>query len=181
MAYDAFLKLDGIDGESTDSNHEGWIEVLSFNWGETNAGSGASAGRGGGAGRVSFQDFHFSSSTNKASPNIMLACASGKHISTATLSLAHSTDAAGSAAGSPDFLKYTLSNVLVSSYQTGGTLRDDGTYSPIGTNGDGLTGELPVEQFTLNFAKIDFAFTSQVDGSSIDAAAGAAGFGTDSD
>ena len=33
MAYDAFLKIATIDGESTDSKHEKWIEVLSYSWG----------------------------------------------------------------------------------------------------------------------------------------------------
>ena len=32
MAFDAFIKLDGIAGESTDSKHKGEIEVLSFSW-----------------------------------------------------------------------------------------------------------------------------------------------------
>ena len=30
MAFDSFLKIDGIQGESTDSKHQGWIEVLSY-------------------------------------------------------------------------------------------------------------------------------------------------------
>ena len=30
-AYDAFLKIDGIPGESTDDKHKDWIEILSFN------------------------------------------------------------------------------------------------------------------------------------------------------
>ena len=126
------------------------------------------------AGEVSFQDFHFSSSYSKASPNLMLACATGKHIATARLSLAQPTDTAPSSAagGSSDFLKYELTNVFVSSYQTGGTLRDDGTYSPIGVNGDGFTGDSPVDQFTLNFAKLEIVYTSQVDGSTADLAAG---------
>ena len=34
MAYDAFLKLDGIDGEvRTATGYEKWIEVFSFSWG----------------------------------------------------------------------------------------------------------------------------------------------------
>jgi bacteriocin-like protein len=32
-AYDAFLKIDGIPGESTDDKHKDWIEILSFNHG----------------------------------------------------------------------------------------------------------------------------------------------------
>ena len=33
MAFDAFLKIDGIPGESTDDKHKDWIEVLSFDFG----------------------------------------------------------------------------------------------------------------------------------------------------
>ena len=30
MAFDAFLKIDGIPGESGDEKHKDWIEILSF-------------------------------------------------------------------------------------------------------------------------------------------------------
>ncbi len=47
MAVDYFLQIAGIDGESTDAKHKGWIDVESWSWGETNSGS---AHRGAGAG-----------------------------------------------------------------------------------------------------------------------------------
>ncbi|WP_172679508.1 type VI secretion system tube protein Hcp, partial [Pseudomonas syringae group genomosp. 3] len=31
MAFDAFIWIDGIAGESRDSAHEGWIEATAFN------------------------------------------------------------------------------------------------------------------------------------------------------
>ena len=86
MAFDAFLKIDGIDGESTDKFHPGEIEISSFSWGVTQTGSIGSGG-GGGAGKASFQDLHFSSSISKASPNLMIACATGEHIKEATLTV----------------------------------------------------------------------------------------------
>ena len=36
MAVDMFLKIDGIDGDSTDKKHKGEIELLSFSWGLSN-------------------------------------------------------------------------------------------------------------------------------------------------
>ena len=33
MAFDAFLKLDGVKGESFDNTHKGEIDILSFSWG----------------------------------------------------------------------------------------------------------------------------------------------------
>ena len=71
-AVDYFLKLDGIDGETKQKGHEKEIELESWSFGETNAGT-FSAGGGGGAGKVSMQDFHFVMSNNKASPKLMLA------------------------------------------------------------------------------------------------------------
>ena len=32
MAVDAFLKLDGIDGESQDKEHKGEIDILAWSW-----------------------------------------------------------------------------------------------------------------------------------------------------
>ena len=34
-AFDYFLRLDGIPGESTDAKHKGEIDVLSWSWGES--------------------------------------------------------------------------------------------------------------------------------------------------
>ena len=34
-AFDYFLKLDGIPGESVDAKHKGEIDVLSWSWGES--------------------------------------------------------------------------------------------------------------------------------------------------
>ena len=48
-AVNYFLKLDGIDGESTDRFHANQIEVLSWSWGESNAGNVAHGGGGIGA------------------------------------------------------------------------------------------------------------------------------------
>jgi len=75
-AVDYFLKLDGIEGESHDSKHKNEIDVQSWSWGESQTGTHAGGG-GGGAGKVSMQDFHFVMQNNKASPKLMLACASG--------------------------------------------------------------------------------------------------------
>ena len=43
-AFDYFLKLDGIPGESIDDKHKGEIDVLSWSWGESQRAA-ASAGR----------------------------------------------------------------------------------------------------------------------------------------
>ena len=79
MASDAFLKIDGIPGESKDSKFKDLIELVGWAWSCQQQGTFAKGG-GGGAGKVYMQDLHFSMRANKASPKVMLACASGQHI-----------------------------------------------------------------------------------------------------
>lgn len=79
------LELDGIKGESSDSKHKGAIEVESFSWGVSQASAAAAAGGGGGAGKVVFQDIHFTTRLSSASPQLFLTCATGQHIKKAIL------------------------------------------------------------------------------------------------
>lgn len=141
MAVDYFLKLDGIKGESTDAKHKDEIEVESFSWGLTQTGT-FGAGGGGGAGKVQFQDFHFNGGISKASPQLFLKCATGAHIKSALfLGVREGIKGEGS-----EFLKVELTDVLISSYQTGGSAGSD---------------SLPTEQVSLNFAKIEYSVASQ--------------------
>lgn len=144
-AVDYFLKLDGIEGESQDDKHSNEIQVDSWSMGATNAGTGA-AGGGSGAGRSDFQDMHFTAHMSKASPKIMLACATGQMISKAVL-------VCRKAGKDPqEFLKITLTNAYVSSYQTGGSGGDI----------------VPTDQFSLNFSKIEKSYAPQKDDGSLD-------------
>jgi type VI secretion system secreted protein Hcp len=150
MAVDYFLKLDGIEGESTDNKHAKEIDVEAWSWGESQTGSSVPGGGGGGAGKVSMQDFSFVMKFNKASPKLMLACATGKHIKSARLAVRRAGQ------GQQDYLTFTFLDVLVSSYQTGGA------------EASGLT---PVDQVSLRYAKIEVEYkTQKPDGSLIVAA-----------
>lgn len=81
MADDYFLRIPGIEGESTDEKHKGEIEVLSWTWGETNPSSAVpGGGGGGGAGRVQMQDLQFTTRVSKAGPKLFLACAAGERL-----------------------------------------------------------------------------------------------------
>ncbi|HYF05163.1 MAG TPA: type VI secretion system tube protein Hcp [Patescibacteria group bacterium] len=146
-AVDYYLKIEGIEGESTDSRHKGEIEIESFSWGATQPGISrpGSAGGGGGAGKVNFQDLHFTAKASKASPKLMLAAATGEHIKKAVLFVRKSGQ-------QQDFYKIELQEVLVSSYQTGGS-----------------SGQVPTESFSLNFTKIEFEYRAQKADGSLDA------------
>jgi type VI secretion system secreted protein Hcp len=137
MAVDYFLKIDGVDSESTDNKHKNEIDVESFSWGATQTGASSARGAGAGAGKVSMQDFHFVMKVNKASPILMLSCATGKHIKAATLTC---RKAGGD---QQEYMKVVMSDLLVSSYQTGGA------------------GEIPTDQISLNFGKIEFEYKPQ--------------------
>src|SRR6478752_3914151 len=84
MASDIFAKLGDIQGESLDNKHKGEIEVLSYSWGVTNPGS-AHSGAGGGTGRATFQDLSIVHKIDKASPNLLKACATGQNLKEATI------------------------------------------------------------------------------------------------
>jgi type VI secretion system secreted protein Hcp len=136
MAADYFLKIDGIDGESHDSKHKDEIDLMSWSFGASQLGT-HSAGGGGGAGKVSMQDFHFTMHVNKATPKLFLACATGEHIKKAVLTCRK----AGKE--QQEFQKVTFTDLLVSSYQTGGS------------------GENPIDSISLNFSKIEFEYKEQ--------------------
>ena len=136
MAESWFLKIDGIDGDSVDKLHKGEIDVESWSWGVVNERSPGS-GSGGGAGRASFEDFHFLAQISKASPQLFLSCATGAHHKTATLSGRRAGD---KSAG--DFLKYKLTDVLVTSVEHSGG-----------------ASEVPTEQFSLAYSRFEITFT----------------------
>ncbi len=161
MSVDYFLKIDGIDGESSDDKHKGEIELSSFNWEEIQSGT-FSQGGGGGAGKVRMNNFEFTTRTGKASPKLMLACATGQHIPSAQLTC---RKAGG---GQQEFYKITLSDVLVASYRTGSELHEAGTADdPAGDHG-GYDEGVPVDNVGLNFAKIQVEYRPQKDDGSLD-------------
>ncbi|SAK49525.1 Hcp1 family type VI secretion system effector [Caballeronia pedi] len=131
MAQDIFIKLNGIDGESLDSKHKNEIEVLSWGW-RVEQQSSAAFGSGIGAGKATAADLVFDHYMDSASPNLMKYCLTGKPIDQAVLTVRK-------AGGTPlEYIKYTLSEVLVTLVQ------------PSGSNGD--TGIR--EQVHLSFVKV---------------------------
>jgi len=141
MAHvDFFLKIDGIDGESTDDKHKGEIDVDSWSFAEAQAGH-AQSGGGLGAGKVKLEPFQFTAKLSKASPKLLLACANGEHIKKAVLL------ARKAGKNQQEYLKFTLSDVLVSTYKVHGA--------------GGAGGVIPTEQFTLVFSKIELEIKEQ--------------------
>lgn len=138
-AVDYFIKFDGIKGESADAKHKDEIDVESWSWGETHAGR-APRGSGGGAGKVSMQDFQFVMRQNRASAGLLKACATGEHIKEATLS------ARKAGKGQQEYLTFKFHDVLVSSFQTGGS-------ESASVN--------PTDQVSFNFSKVEMEYKPQ--------------------
>lgn len=136
---DTFLKLEGIDGESADDKHKAWIDVVSWSFGATQTGT-HHLGGGGGAGKVAVQDLHVVTQLNKASPKLFLNCATGEHIKKGVLTC---RKAGGT---QNEYLTYTLTDVLVSSYQTGHS---------------GASDAIHHDQISLNFGKIEMEYKEQ--------------------
>ncbi|QRF55091.1 Hcp family type VI secretion system effector [Variovorax sp. UC122_21] len=139
MSQDIFLKIDGIEGESLDAEHKNEIEVLAFNW-KAFQESFMHAGSGGGAGKATVEDLEFDHYIDRASPNLMKYCLTGKHVQEAKLTVRK-------AGGSPlEYLKYTFTDVIVTAVH------------PFGANSDALRIK---ERVRLSFSKIKQEYAVQ--------------------
>jgi type VI secretion system secreted protein Hcp len=144
MAIDMFLKLGDIKGESKDSAHKEEIDIYSFQWSMSQSGS-MHQGGGGGAGKVSISNLNLTKPLDKASPNLMMACSSGKHYPEATLTIRK--------AGGASPIEYTvikLKEVMIASYDTNA----------------GTSDEIIKEHIALNFGQVEVSYQPQnADGS----------------
>jgi type VI secretion system secreted protein Hcp len=137
QAVDMFLKIEGVDGEVTAAAHKGWIEVLSWSWGLSQAGSGG-AGAGGAVGRL-VGHVTIVKRVDKATPPLFKRCSDGTVLPLVTMELARS-------GGGLTYLKYDLNSVLVSSIAHGDV------------DGDGIPDETIMLDFTgakLTYTQLD--------------------------
>lgn len=150
MAVDMFIKIDDIRGESKDAEHAGEIDVLAWSWGLSNSGATHSV-VGGGAGKANLQDLSYTCYIDASATALMAAAAAGTHLRTAVLTM---RKAGGDAAAPTEYITITLTDVLVSSYSTGGSGGEDR-----------LTANV-----TLNFGDIVVVYTPSPDGGPVKSA-----------
>ena len=136
---DYFLKIDGVDGESTDDKHKGEIDLESFSWGETQAGT-AGHGAGGGCGQGAAAGLPFREETRQGLPG---SSSRARPASTSRAAILTARKAGG---GQQEYLKVTMEDVLVSSYQVGGPAHGD---------------VVPMDRSSLNFAKLEMSYKEQ--------------------
>jgi type VI secretion system secreted protein Hcp len=145
MAVEIFLKLPDVNGEASAPGFEGEIEIRSFAWGLSNSGA-VGRGGGGGAGKAVFQDISFVTPLSKAGPKLFEACATGKQIPSAELSVRRSGER------SETYYIIKLGDVFLSSYQQSGAEGDDG-----------LTDE-----FSLVYSRIELEYFPQKQDGTLD-------------
>jgi type VI secretion system secreted protein Hcp len=114
MAVDYFLKLDGIDGESADSNHKNQIQIMSWSWGGSQVSSVAGTG-GSGAGKADLSDFSIMTYFDKATPKFFKNLGAGTHIKSGTM------EAVKSGASGKPYLKVDFAELFVTSLQISGS------------------------------------------------------------
>lgn len=86
MAIDVYLQIDGIKGESQDSQHKDWIEITSAQWGVVQPRSSTvSTGGGHTAERCEHRTLSFCKLADLSSPILMQTCSMGKTIPKAKL------------------------------------------------------------------------------------------------
>jgi type VI secretion system secreted protein Hcp len=137
---DYFLKIDGVDGESKDDMFPNWIQIDSWTAGGSNSKPVATGG-GSGAGKVSVKDVVIQDVVSAATPTIHKFMLIGKRIAWAEIDCRKAGD-------TPQvYLKIKLTDVLISDHQV--SARKGSSDLP------------PGEQFSLNFAMIEFAYGAQ--------------------
>lgn len=140
--FDAFLSVDGVEGESVRGGFEGQIELISFNMGAhnpTSIGSGAGAG----SGKASLSPFTCTKLSDKSSPQLFQACCKGKHFPKAKVTLHKS------GGDDPvDYLVYQFDKVFVESIDWSGS-----------SGGD----DRPIEQLTLVYGAVEITYTPQTE------------------
>lgn len=138
MSFDAFIKIDGIDGESTDDNHYRWIEILNYNTGlSQKVSSTASSAGGASAERADFKEFSFEKELDESTPRLALACADGTHIDNIIIEICRA------GGDKVKFMEYQLSNCIISKVKTASG------------------GAFPYDIVDINYGKIRWVYVRQ--------------------
>jgi len=143
VAFDTFIKFEGLSGESTRKGFEGQIEIFSFSFGASNPTSVGSGAGGMSAGKVSVSSFNIMKKTDISSPTLFQTCCIGDHFKTAVVTL---NKASGEKDKSLAFLKYEFEECFIESIQWSGSSGGDDT---------------PTESVSFAFAKVTITYTAQ--------------------
>ena len=134
----AFIKIDGIDGQSTDDKHKGQIDVVDFTYGGAQPTVRASHGGARSGAGVAVDHFAFTHFIDKATPNLFKALCTGKPVAKVVFELCRSTG------DSTPYLTITMEDAVVSAVR----------------NGELVDGSVvPAETVELDYGKITITYT----------------------
>lgn len=143
MAFDAFIRIDGIPGESTDDKHKDWIEVISFKHKLKQPASVTASSNGGAtAERVNHSTFDIVHLLDKASPKIYDACCTGKHIKEITIELCRA------GGDKVKYMEIKMEQVLISEVVPSGSCNES-------------EAGFPSEAVSFSYGKIKWTYTQQ--------------------
>ncbi|MBC8871641.1 MAG: type VI secretion system tube protein Hcp [Planctomycetes bacterium] len=135
----AYIKFDGVDGEAQDKDHKKWSDIVSFTQ-AVHKPMGGATGATRRRGDVVLEDIGVVKELDKASPKIAESVCKGKVFDKVEIHVTASyTDS-----GRITYYAYELKNVLVTSYNIGGS---------------GQAEEVPTEEMSLNFEEIKVTYT----------------------
>jgi type VI secretion system secreted protein Hcp len=147
VASDVYLKVEGIDGDSQVAGHEAEMELMGWSISTTLPTGPRSSGGSGAAGSSIHSDLSATKAVDEASNSLNEACWTGKTIPSAVLTVQRQGSDAGDKV---DYLKITMTDVLISNISTSGGSAD-----------------VPTETLSLNYASVMREyFTTQTTGGS---------------
>ena len=130
-----YIKFDGIDGEVIEHGHEKWTELTSFSNAAHKGGSGGT-GSTRVAGVAIFEDIRASKNSDKTTPKLLKAMASGTSFDKVQIDVTVTTDS-----GPQVIVAYEMKNVYITSYD-------------ISSHGEGR----PAENMSLNYEEIKIEY-----------------------
>jgi len=139
MAYDAFLKIKGVEGEATADGMDKAIDIYSFSWGVSN--DITIQGKGSSGGKAHAGSVNIMKKTDKATPVLLKNCALGKHMDEVEIVLRKQDGEK-----QDPFIIMTLKGVYVASIQHSGSSGGDST---------------PTESLSLAYTEIKYEYKFQ--------------------
>lgn len=132
QANDMFLKLSGIKGESVDDKHKGEIDVLSWSWGMS---TGTARVKKGTIAPKCIQDMQLTKFVDASTPQLIMSGVMGQPIKEGTLTMRK----AGK--DQQEYLVIKMTDILISSYQTGGADGDSALVDTVVLSFSSIEGE----------------------------------------
>src|SRR5215469_12691874 len=136
---DIYMQIDGLKGESTDSEHKDWIELIDFNHRIVQPASATASSAGGGTtARCQHHDYSITKFIDLASPKLYELCSSGKHIKDVTIEMMRA-----SGDKRVKYMVVKMEQVVISNVKPSGG------------------ADFPTENVSFNYGTIKWTYTQQ--------------------